>query len=299
VRQPVHLLIVGADSVLAGSMSALASDICAECEFAASSQAALDLFRTKRPEIVLVSAELEEDGACALIRTLLSNDTGVLIAVFGTKAQLLLEAVKAGAADFLLLPFRASDCRVLLDKFLHVVERRRERMFVTEHLRGASIQFSLESSKSAIAPAVNTIKELLRGLVAPAELARIDLALQEVLTNAYEHGNLGLSYEEKMSFCENETLEKELERRAVQARHEGKVIRVAALLDPDYFTVNVTDDGAGFDWRNAPNPLENPEKLLSLHGRGLLIAHRSFDKVEFNEAGNSITLTFKIRERGA
>ena len=109
-----------------------------------------------------------------------------------------------------------------------------------------------------------------------------------MLTNAYEHGNLGLTCAEKKDFCERGKLEEELEARAASAYAAGKKMYVRVEMSQAQFRFSVADEGKGFDWRVSPDPFSSPAALSNLNGRGLLIVKRCFDEVIFNESGNEI-----------
>ena len=57
---------------------------------------------------------------------------------------------------------------------------------------------------------------------------------------------------------------------------------------PRVFEVTIRDEGKGFDWRALPAVV--PENLLAFNGRGIFLTKIYFDDVEYNEAGNQVTL---------
>jgi serine/threonine-protein kinase RsbW len=100
--------------------------------------------------------------------------------------------------------------------------------------------------------------------------ANLALAIREAAANAMLHGN------------------------ALEAR---KATRVSAGLGPDGLTVEVADQGAGFDVEAVPNPLA-PENLLKPTGRGILLMRNFMDEVvfEFPESGGTIVRLRKVLE---
>ena len=55
----------------------------------------------------------------------------------------------------------------------------------------------------------------------------------------------------------------------------------------------ITDMGEGFDYNNIPDPTE-VSNIESPNGRGIYIISNLSDKLEFNESGNEIKITFNI-----
>lgn len=52
-------------------------------------------------------------------------------------------------------------------------------------------------------------------------------------------------------------------------------------------------EGAGFDWRHEPDPMD-PKNLLREHGRGLLIVSLQVDSLRFNERGNEVIMVKRL-----
>lgn len=150
---------------------------------------------------------------------------------------------------------------------------------------GISLEFSILSTRPNVAGALASISKLLRGALRDTELKLFLLAIDEVLQNAYEHGNLEISNQEKKILLENDQLDIELKSR--EQKFSNRKINIQLNLEKHLLKISVTDEGQGFDWRNSK--LNNKENT-SLHERGLSIIQAASDKIEFNDKGNSITL---------
>jgi len=74
----------------------------------------------------------------------------------------------------------------------------------------------------------------------------------------------------------------------------AKSVQVDAELSTDRITVQVTDEGGGFDPEQVPEPV-NPEHIADTGGRGLFLIRKLVDDVHFNEQGNSICMTLRRR----
>ncbi|MCB0322823.1 MAG: ATP-binding protein [Bdellovibrionales bacterium] len=148
------------------------------------------------------------------------------------------------------------------------------------------------SRLEAVTIAVGMVLELLKTLASGPTLKRFELVLDEAIRNAYEHGNLGISSDEKERLCAEDLFDEELRRREPAALADGKKIRVEATVSGRTFTCTVEDDGVGFDWqRKLQEPLEQTVDFSHMNGRGLLLIRQIFDTVAFNERGNRITMT--------
>ena len=122
------------------------------------------------------------------------------------------------------------------------------------------------------------------------EPGRAVLGLVELLTNAVEHGNLGITYEEKSALDEQGRVDGEIERRLAMPEYANKYVEVAFSRREDSVEIIVTDQGAGFDWESYLTLDEN--RAFDSHGRGIAMAKiMSFDRLEYRGSGNQVVCT--------
>jgi serine/threonine-protein kinase RsbW len=94
------------------------------------------------------------------------------------------------------------------------------------------------------------------------EVFSIRLALEEALVNAIKHGN-------------------QMDR--------SKQVHISYRFLPDRFEIRITDEGAGFDPNDVPDPtaVENLDRPC---GRGLMLMRHYMTEVVYNERGNSVAM---------
>jgi serine/threonine-protein kinase RsbW len=71
-----------------------------------------------------------------------------------------------------------------------------------------------------------------------------------------------------------------------------KIVDVEISSDKDELKITVTDQGEGFSPEKVPDPT-TPENIEELNGRGIYLMSHLADKIEYNNVGNSVTMTFK------
>lgn len=132
--------------------------------------------------------------------------------------------------------------------------------------------------------------KLARGLaqVCP-DPARALLGLQELLINAVEHGNLGLSYADKSLLMLENRLQEEIERRAQDPAYSQLQVSVHLLREADGLSLTIQDQGQGFAWQDYL--AFSPERVFDLHGRCIAMASTSFDAIEYRGNGNTVHVT--------
>jgi hypothetical protein len=116
------------------------------------------------------------------------------------------------------------------------------------------------------------------------------LPLYELLVNAIEHGNCGISYHEKSIYlghggCAPDLIQEKCSNPAVAL----KTVALKYELHPSFARFVISDEGRGFDWRTAIKTLPH-KNLLRLHGRGILIASETARSLHYNEKGNEVSL---------
>lgn len=61
----------------------------------------------------------------------------------------------------------------------------------------------------------------------------------------------------------------------------------------DQIIFSVSDQGEGFDFNNLPDPTD-PENLEKPNGRGVFLMKNLADKIEFEDSGRKVNISFKI-----
>jgi CheY-like chemotaxis protein/anti-sigma regulatory factor (Ser/Thr protein kinase) len=120
--------------------------------------------------------------------------------------------------------------------------------------------------------------------------ARTLSGYSELLINAVEHGNLGISYADKSSLLKEGRWVTEVEARLQHPDYADRLVEVTLDKSSGSSRVTITDQGNGFDWRAY---IEfSPERVFDLHGRGIAMSKAiSFDSLEYVGKGNSVITT--------
>ncbi len=135
------------------------------------------------------------------------------------------------------------------------------------------------------------------GICTEQNRSNVALGLMEIVTNAIEHGNLAVDGPTKRDFmARGEAIYAgELARRSAMEPYRRRKVRVSASISEEMARITVEDEGAGFDFRDLPDPTD-PEHLFLASGRGILLARAFIDEVHFLGKGNVCTLV-QYRQR--
>jgi sigma-B regulation protein RsbU (phosphoserine phosphatase) len=120
------------------------------------------------------------------------------------------------------------------------------------------------------------------------------IGLTELLVNAVEHGNLGITYEDKTALNSAGTWDQEVRRRLALPENANKRVELNVDRTADELRFTIRDEGPGFSWENYVEV--DTRRAFDNHGRGIAIARAmSFDRVEYRGTGNEVVATVKLR----
>lgn len=209
----------------------------------------------------------------------------VILQIARAAKEDIIEGMQAGAYYYLTKPFE--------EKMLFSVVNTavRDRIYYKE------FQLELEQNNKAlrlINSACFSFQSLdqarsLASLVANAcpESSKVIMGLSELLINAVEHGNLGISYDDKSLFNEQGTWLEEVEKRLQQESNKNKFATLEFQRGDSEIKIAVKDQGSGFDWQ--PYLQMSADRAMDNHGRGIAMAGMiSFSRVEYQGNGNEV-----------
>jgi anti-sigma regulatory factor (Ser/Thr protein kinase) len=149
--------------------------------------------------------------------------------------------------------------------------------------------YTLPNDRKDVAPILRHIQDELGrfDICEKSERLRVAIALEEAMINAIVHGNLEVS--SKLREQGDDTFEQAIAHKRSTSPYRDRKATLVAAFSPHHATFVVSDEGAGFDPNDVPDPTD-PENLIKPHGRGLLLMRTFMDHVEHNEIGNEVTL---------
>jgi CheY-like chemotaxis protein/anti-sigma regulatory factor (Ser/Thr protein kinase) len=116
------------------------------------------------------------------------------------------------------------------------------------------------------------------------------IGLTELLVNAVEHGNLGITYEDKSKLFATGQWREEVHRRLALPENASKRAEVSFERADGQLRFTIRDQGRGFDWQTYLQI--DPQRAFDTHGRGIAMANRlSFSHIEYRGCGNEVVGT--------
>lgn len=120
----------------------------------------------------------------------------------------------------------------------------------------------------------------------------VKLTLEELLTNAMEHGNAGISFDDKTRLQqEGRSIQDLVEERMRVPPWKDRKVLLAYSISPVESRFTITDDGDGFDTSTIPDP-QTVSAFDLEHGRGIFLSRNSADSLDYNSRGNEVRVAF-------
>lgn len=124
----------------------------------------------------------------------------------------------------------------------------------------------------------------------------LQTSLMELLTNAIEHGNCNISYEEKTKYLESGgNILQLIREKQKDPSIAAKKIHISYVIGKDKSKFKICDEGNGFDWKRQLSTDFSEET----HGRGVKISSNLVSNLIYNEKGNEVTIEINNLQNAA
>ena len=267
---------------------------------AADGEEGLELFRKERPDMVVTDVRMPRVDGLSLAMTIRSEAPAVPITVItghGTE-DMAIKALRAGVTDFVKKPVRLEDLNAALARMdaalvspTHEPELPRPEAVELVELLWS---YRLENDLGTVPAFVDLLVHRCASGLSPTGTMELGLALRELLINAVEHGNLGVTFDEKTRALESGEMAELIHQRCSEPERAALRVKVRAHVVDGKITVQIADEGKGFNPDSLGDPLDLTRQLAP-NGRGLLLARMSVDTLEYNDIGNLVTITKKLQ----
>lgn len=269
-----------------------------ELTLAGTAEEALEICKNKSFDLIVTDVRLPKMSGIDFISKL--RDIGVntpFIVITGNQdIDVSIRALRLGAVDFFIKPFRMDAIRHSLQKFENLFISSQE-LIGKNHfqLTQSKQQFSIKPSLKNLNQYVNLVMRsisLIPGIHTDDILA-IKLALYELLGNSIEHGSAGINYENKSKLLSSEVNYFDHVDRICDALNESVQLEISFENQKVY--VSLKDHGAGFDPSKVPDPVTDPN-ASHLSGRGIFLVRMNVDELVYNAIGNEVSFSKTLKK---
>jgi DNA-binding response OmpR family regulator len=262
---PARILVVDDEWMMLDLLERFLGEQGYEVISARDGKQALDIFRDNACDLLITDMRMPRMDGLQLLKAVKDADHRlpvVFISGFG-EAETVVEALKAGAENFLAKPLDLERLKRVIEQILSLACIKPKTLPTSSSMRQTT-HLEAPSHPEHIG---EMVYQLALSAVAVGFAQRdmdnnLKVALAEALTNAMEHGNQW---------------------------DPGKKVSVESNISCDQLEVSVRDQGKGFDHRQLCDPTLDVHLLVE-RGRGVFLMNTIMDRVYFNQAGNQVTL---------
>ncbi|MFZ2960893.1 MAG: response regulator [Candidatus Ozemobacteraceae bacterium] len=264
-----------------------------EVKMAPDGAAGLVLFREFRPDMVVSDIKMPKMDGLRLLEQIRNVDYDVVVVIISSmeSAEYTLKALRLRANDFFVKPVREIDLVAMYKKYQNILQTRTKEREIVGMILQKNLEMRIFNQLELVGKVVDRLMQEAEHHFPPVDRLGIHLGLVEIITNAIEHGNLEITFDEKTHAMEGgcDTWQDLLLSRSGKPGYSDRYVTIEMKIDTSHGEWIITDQGSGFDWKKIPNP-NAPENLLKSHGRGVLLTQFEFDEVMFLEKGNKVRL---------
>ncbi len=262
-----------------------------DCEVASNGKEGLALYDTYKPDLILSDVRMPYMDGLTLLRTLRQRQSDVIFIITTAHGneQIVNDVYQKGVNDYLIKPIESDFLLRTINKYENVIRHRQIKQKAEGNVKFKFVSTQFPTNYNHIPIIVNKLVSEISVPIDSILKSRMELSINELITNSIEHGNLEITYEEKNLLNSFENFSKLIETRMQNPRLSGRIVNVDYYQTEDYLEWIITDEGKGFNWRDVIDPTEG-ENILKPSGRGIFITKHYVDEIEYSGRGNIVRI---------
>ena len=255
----------------------------------------LDFLRYEIPELVIIDISDPDYDYTNIFEQVLNDpwlETIGFIAI--TEKKLDDKALEQYKKFNIIFFINKKELEKTLPRMMSVLAKNEEILYhsgIIEKITSASGEIQIDNDINLVNAYASLFSNYLfkEGYIDINKKYSVYLSLSELLINAIEHGNLGISYDEKTELLKTgKPIQDIILEKAELPENVNKKVLLKYKIEQDKSTFIIVDEGEGFDTKNLPDPTDMTY-LAEEHGRGIFMTMNSVDKIFYNDVGNEVT----------
>jgi CheY-like chemotaxis protein len=246
-------------------------------------------------DVLITDLFLPDGSGLALMKEIRSRGELYPVIVMAKDApeSVVVEALREGAVDYLYKP-------VTEEALAHALYRARHLLpgdlADLSGVRRSECRLVMDSDPAYIPGVLSWLMKTSASTLPDTQRLQLRGALQELLINAVEHGNLEIAYREKQQALAKGDYELLVQERLAQPWIRSRQVIVHILYEREAKRVGyrITDEGAGFPWQHVLTQSGDAIGLEAGCGRGIFLTRSLFPSLAYNERGNEATITVPL-----
>jgi two-component system, cell cycle response regulator len=252
-------------------------------------------FDMTQPDIVLTDLFLPGQDGILLVKQICERrpTCPVVLLTDASHGESTMAGLRAGALDYVQQPIDEEAFAQVLQRAIQKLPASVDDAPGVERLEYVLV---MGTDPSFVESTVTwLIQGTAMGLIEARQL-HLRAALQELVMNAVEHGNLELRYHDKTEAMAKDQYDELIRRRRQEVRFRDRRVTIRAIYDKrqQLLTYRIIDEGKGFNWKSRMKSDNDVCPPGDTSGRGLFLAHSFFPDIVYNDRGNEVMFTVSL-----
>jgi CheY-like chemotaxis protein len=247
------------------------------------------------PDIVITDLFLPGGAGLALTKEIRSRHEPCPVIVMAGDApeSVVVQALRDGAVDYLRKPIAEKELAHALYRARHLLPGN---LADLSGVRRSEHRLIVDSDPAHVPGVISWLMKTTASMLSDIQRLRLRGALQELLINAVEHGNLEIPFQEKEQALAKGEYEALLAQRLGQSRLKDRQVAIHVFYAKEARSLlyRIADDGAGFQWRSFLSQSQDASRTEAMNGRGIFVARSLFPNLSYNDSGNEVTLSVPL-----
>lgn len=258
-------------------------------------KAALAMVEMALPELVITDLFLPERSGLLLVQHMRTRcaTTAIVASADTADEGTVLEAMRAGATDYVPRPTGAKEIGLALDRAIQRQPRPVEAIPGIEQL---DYRLTIGTDPHHVEACVTWLIEQTANKLPESQRLHLRATLIELIVNAVEHGSLEIQYQEKHQALSTDRFDALIEARRRDPRFAERrvVVRAGHDLRRRRLHYAIADEGNGFTWDRFLTKSDQPCDSRDANGRGVFLAKAFFPDLTYNERGTQVTFSVPL-----
>jgi len=267
-----------------------------EVRAAVNGEEGLAEYKSFDPDIIISDIQMPVMDGLEMLNILRrdkSDTIFIITTAFGSE-DYAIEALRLGANNYLKKPIKRKSLMGLINKYKLIIDSHTLAKVAQGELVKKDMTLEFRTDINHIPAIIGQLVSELGVKLDDSEVTNIELGLDELITNSVEHGNLGITFDEKVEASNNNTILELYAEKMKNKKLAKRKIKVKYKLRPKYIEWLITDEGKGFDWKLIPDPTKGAQ-LMELIGRGIFITNFLFNEMEYLGKGNKVRVRKNLK----
>lgn len=291
-----HVLLIDDDELILNTFGMFFKSVGWTYGLESDSRQGLKEATDKEFDVVITDLMMPELDGLSLLRELRERKPSQAVMVLTGRGTLenVIQFLRQGAVDVILKPVDLESFKCSVERVVECLRTSQEEHEIFKYVAKEETRIECITSEIVSCSAPFPILDRLQSgrVIDMTTKLRLLLAFQEALTNSIDHGNLDLksSWREEISADGIDRYMRVRQERLNDPKYATRKIILETKYSPGSITIEITDQGSGFDFSSIDQRNIDSSAGVKCYGRGVAIIKGTMDSVSYSNGGRTVKM---------